>query len=799
MTGSIRSYTPNFDFIIPEFNITGWHDYLEENFRSIDALLNNLFEINNYSGIWKKLTSYTVGQVLFIGDTGDYSGRLVKVLINHTTTNDDFTTFYTNNPTYYELFADASDAQIYAQKAKDWAIKTNGPVEGSNYSSKYYAEIVNSISAEINFLYNMRNDLQTLVNISTDISDVANNSSNINTVAEDHSNINTVVNNLTAINNAPTYANNAKTWAEGTDEQVSVIGGTHSAKGWAEQEANNYSVTTTGTTTARTLKDRFADSTNVKDYGAKGDGVTDDATAIQAMITDKGYALFPAGTFRCSTSTFTGKFYFDVGAALTVNSGEKITLQGTIQSSKQWIFKGDGDYDIKIAAGQIGSDKHIHISWFGVFPTNQEYCSTKIQKAIDSYGNTREGVIDFDSGVYYMDTTVNINRGIWLRGSGSRRTVFGGAASDFVYFQTAEQAVRITGFQFEDGTNTALRTQPYIWLKHQNCELDDIRVGDKCEKSILVEANNCRIKNILYKVHNDVTYSSSSYIIKIKGDDNILDYVSNAYRGNTVNQTNCIVEVDGTRNVIQNIINYNDSYAVYINPSSDISNNTITGVYNYNASGNKCAIYAVTNSHSIDNTTITGVNVYNDATEAIKVIVSVNNVSVTNMFIDNVNVYGTCDYIFYLDNQGNLACGVNIGRNIMFAKEPTIQYLYKNGNWNNAVINSFDNNKSPYIKNISVADDSVYVINLPFKIYQSMFYLCKSYSIYYLGIVRAANNPNYTTISSSNTVDVVTQALDGTTGTDGHITIGIQDSKIYIENRLGSTSDINFGLLSGIY
>ena len=97
-----------------------------------------------------------------------------------------------------------------------------------------------------------------------------------------------------------------------------------------------------------------------------------------------------------------------------------------------------------------------------------------------------------------------------------------------------------------------------------------------------------------------------------------------------------------------------------------------------------------------------------------------------------------------------------------------------------------------------MADDSVYVINLPFRIYQSLFYLCKSYSIYYLGIVRAANNPNCTTISNSNTVDIVTQALDGTTGTDGHITIGIQDSKIYIENRLGSTSDINFGLLSGI-
>lgn len=199
--GTIKDYTPNFNLIIPEFNISGWHDYLEENFRSIDALFYNLFGINNYSGIWEKLTSYTAGQVVFIGEDTNYSGRLVKVLVNHTTTNDDFTTFFTNNPTYYEFFADASTAQYYAQQAKDWAVKMNGPVEGSNYSAKYYADMVDSLSTEITALYNIASDIQTIASISADVKNVADNKTNINTVASNISDINTVSSNITNINN----------------------------------------------------------------------------------------------------------------------------------------------------------------------------------------------------------------------------------------------------------------------------------------------------------------------------------------------------------------------------------------------------------------------------------------------------------------------------------------------------------------------------------------------------------------------------------------------------------------------
>jgi hypothetical protein len=69
---------------------------------------------------------------------------------------------------------------------------------------------------------------------------------------------------------------------------------------------NNAFVTATGSTTARTLENRFADVVNVKDFGAKGDGVTDDTAAIQAaiysVISNGGQIYFPNGTYILSNS-----------------------------------------------------------------------------------------------------------------------------------------------------------------------------------------------------------------------------------------------------------------------------------------------------------------------------------------------------------------------------------------------------------------------------------------------------------------------------------------------------------------
>jgi hypothetical protein len=77
-------------------------------------------------------------------------------------------------------------------------------------------------------------------------------------------------------------------------------------------------ITATGSTASRTLAARFADSLNVKDFGAAGDNVTNDDAAFQRAATHGGHIYVPPGTYLRTTYTeitLDGTHFYGAGAA----------------------------------------------------------------------------------------------------------------------------------------------------------------------------------------------------------------------------------------------------------------------------------------------------------------------------------------------------------------------------------------------------------------------------------------------------------------------------------------------------
>lgn len=125
----------------------------------------------------------------------------------------------------------------------------------------------------------------------------------------------------------------------------------------------------TGTTESRNLQDRFADVVNVKDFGAVGDGVTDDTAAIQnaidyATANGGGTVFIPAGVYGIDGEK--GPFpIFDPshggGIALLENvrligSGIGITTLKNISNNWRMVIGIRGGNNISIESLTIDGD-----------------------------------------------------------------------------------------------------------------------------------------------------------------------------------------------------------------------------------------------------------------------------------------------------------------------------------------------------------------------------------------------------------------------------------------------------------
>jgi hypothetical protein len=98
---------------------------------------------------------------------------------------------------------------------------------------------------------------------------------------------------------------------------------------------------TDGGTTFRDNFDRWNDFVNVKDYGATGDGVTNDTAAIQAAANTNKPLYFPSGTYKIDGTVTCNSSLFSHGqAAILINGGATDTAAFSYTSINNFEIAG---------------------------------------------------------------------------------------------------------------------------------------------------------------------------------------------------------------------------------------------------------------------------------------------------------------------------------------------------------------------------------------------------------------------------------------------------------------------------
>jgi hypothetical protein len=161
-----------------------------------------------------------------------------------------------------------------------------------------------------------------------------------------------------------------------------------------------------------TVQAKLQENVSVKDFGATGDGVTDDTAAFVAALAAADYIHVPDGTYLIGTNLtvpVSNTLVFS-GGDLIIDSGVTLTYNGGIQASVQKIFTINGTFAGKPQTG-VG-----YPEWYGAISDGTTDDSAAIQLALDNHSR-----VELHGFEYGISSTLSITREQSLVGIGFRR------------------------------------------------------------------------------------------------------------------------------------------------------------------------------------------------------------------------------------------------------------------------------------------------------------------------------------------------------------------------------------------
>ncbi len=171
----------------------------------------------------------------------------------------------------------------------------------------------------------------------------------------------------------------------------------------------------------RTVQSKLRESVSVKDFGAVGDGVTDDTAAIQAAITyaasSSKTVFFPDGIYSANSLTLTSSMSMSAGAMLRyngANNGTLMTASGNGLNIE--TFFADANFNncsLLVVSGndsQLGTIKVKNViasatgadSLYGVAFSGNDNTAASI--LVENFENTGWSNESFPQGVAFTDT-----------------------------------------------------------------------------------------------------------------------------------------------------------------------------------------------------------------------------------------------------------------------------------------------------------------------------------------------------------------------------------------------------------
>lgn len=553
---------------------------------------------------------------------------------------------------------------------------------------------------------------------------------------------------------------------------------------------------------ATTVQAKLREFVSINDYA----GATANDKAA-AMIADVGFVRFTRGNYSFTTGTLDAPLFFDAGAYITVPVANTLTITSRIESPRQWIFRGDGNYSLGHDADSGEDAREVHASWFGAFPypgVNPVDQAPYINKAFASMGNGRESIVEFDVGNYTMRSQVTVTRGGWVKGAGTRRTVFLHDTDGFTTFVTNNTACKFSDIQFEIRTSAITnRVSPFISIQHNDAEVYNVNMG-QTEKGVIINATNVRIDDL--RAVYGYALATGSNLISVQGGGQIS--IHNVFANSSSFGPDALVHIGQAASatitdVLVDNVNYVvPSKAVYVDGStqsigrlqiSNIRYNGFSGVAPENI------LHFLTGSAAnMSDCVISDVFINGYATNGIRIEQNSSGTTEDLMF-DNITINGSTGNGFEFVRTAGTLKDVYLGNNVD-ASERATPYSYS-GNTSGFRIapNALPSVLPAYCYDFTIADDGVAQINLRRSVFTGWLMITVGTVQRGIYMVRAASSPTsaaYGTPTAN--MATATTVLTGTTGTDGNFTVGVTDGVIYLENRLGSSQRVSASLLTGV-